>query len=52
VGLSEPEQATVRARIDALHEAIEQAPKSRGWRMRARIGERKRWYEEPEEVDR
>jgi hypothetical protein len=52
VGLSEPEQAAVRARIDALHEAIEQAPKSRGWRMRARIGERKRWYEEPEEVDR
>jgi hypothetical protein len=52
VGLSEPEQATVRARIDALHEAIEQAPKSRGWRMRARIGERKRWYEEPEEVER
>jgi Uncharacterised nucleotidyltransferase len=52
VGLSEQEQATMRARIDALHEAIEQAPKSRGWRMRARVGERKRWYEEPEEVDR
>jgi hypothetical protein len=52
VGLSEQEQATMRARIDALHDAIEQAPKSRGWRMRARIGERKRWYEEPEEVDR
>ncbi|HEV3035687.1 MAG TPA: nucleotidyltransferase family protein [Solirubrobacteraceae bacterium] len=52
VGLSEPEQAAVRARIDALHEAIEQAPKSRGWRMRARIGERKRWYEEPEEIER
>jgi Uncharacterised nucleotidyltransferase len=52
VGLSEPEQAIVRGRIDALHEAIEHAPKSRGWRMRARIGERKRWYEEPEEVDR
>jgi Uncharacterised nucleotidyltransferase len=52
VGLSEQEQATMRARIDTLHEAIEQTPKSRGWRMRARIGERKRWYEEPEEVDR
>lgn len=38
--------------IDALLAAMEAAPKSRGWRMRARIGERKRWYELPEEVDR
>jgi len=29
---------------------LERAPKSRGWKMRARIGERKRWYELPEEV--
>lgn len=38
--------------IDALIGAMEAAPKSRGWKMRARIGERKRWYELPEEVDR
>ncbi|MGA9859284.1 MAG: hypothetical protein WBQ18_15575 [Solirubrobacteraceae bacterium] len=38
--------------VSALTEAVEQAPKSRGWKLRARIGERKRWYEEPEEVDR
>jgi hypothetical protein len=30
--------------------AFEQVPKSRGWRMRARVGERKRWYELPDEV--
>ncbi|WP_041731588.1 nucleotidyltransferase family protein [Conexibacter woesei] len=38
--------------IDALIEAMEAEPKSRGWKMRARVGERKRWYELPEEVDR
>jgi Cu+-exporting ATPase len=27
----------------SLREAIEAAPKSRGWRMRARIGDRMRW---------
>jgi hypothetical protein len=38
--------------IAALSEAIEAEPKSRGWRLRARIGERKAWYDEPEEVRR
>lgn len=38
--------------IDALIEAMDAEPKSRGWKMRARVGERKRWYELPEEVDR
>jgi hypothetical protein len=30
--------------------ALEQAPKTRAWRIRAKIGERKRWYELPEEA--
>jgi hypothetical protein len=34
----------------ALQRTLEEAPKTRGWRLRARIGERKRWYETPEEV--
>lgn len=38
-------------RIDALLERIEREPKSRSWRLRARIGERKRWYELPEEPE-
>jgi hypothetical protein len=38
--------------IAAVARAIEAAPKSRGWRLRARIGERKLWYDEPEEVER
>jgi hypothetical protein len=40
------------APIDAIAEAMERAPKTRAWKLRARIGERKRWYEDPEEVDR
>ena len=38
--------------IRAISDAIEAEPKSRGWRLRARIGERKAWYDEPEEVRR
>jgi hypothetical protein len=48
-----PESATrVTQRIEALQGALQRAEKSRAWRLRARIGERKRWYEEPEEVER
>ena len=34
----------------ALRDAIEAAPKTRRWRLRARLGERVRWYEEVDEV--
>lgn len=50
--LDAAEQERVGERLDALAAAIDGAPKSRGWRLRARIGERKRWYELPEEVER
>jgi hypothetical protein len=45
-----PDRARLDERIDALLERIDAAPKSRAWRLRAKIGERKRWYELPEEV--
>jgi hypothetical protein len=48
--LDEATRAEVSARLDRLWERIEAEPKSRGWRLRDRIGDRKRWYEEPEEV--
>lgn len=38
--------------IEAVSAAMEAEPKSRAWKLRARIGERKRWYDLPEEVDR
>lgn len=37
-------------RIDSLWQRIEREPKSRRWRLRARVGDRKRWYEVPDEV--
>lgn len=40
----------VAAQVAALQQAIEDAPKSRAWRLRSRLGERVRWYETPEEV--
>ena len=39
-----------QTRLDDLQKRIEEAPKSRAWRLRDKIGERKRWYELPEEV--
>ena len=36
--------------VAALHKAIDDAPKSTKWRLRARVGERMPWYAEPEEV--
>jgi hypothetical protein len=36
--------------IAALHKAIDDAPKSTRWKLRARVGERSQWYNEPEEM--
>jgi hypothetical protein len=41
----------IESRFDELLQRIEDAPKSRGWRRRAKVGEKKRWYELPEEVE-
>jgi hypothetical protein len=42
-GLAQPAQE--------LRRVLDEAPKGRRFRMRARIGERKRWYELPEDVE-
>jgi hypothetical protein len=41
----------ISERVKALLQRIEGEPKTFGWKMRAKIGDRKRWYELPEEVD-
>jgi hypothetical protein len=38
------------AQVAELRTAVESARKSTRWRLRARLGERMPWYEEPEEV--
>jgi hypothetical protein len=52
VPIAEEERQLVAYRIGQLRQAMDDYPKSRKWKLRDRIGERKRWYEEPEEVDR
>jgi hypothetical protein len=50
LGLDDAERQLVLQRINSLWDRIEAEPKSRRWRMRARVGERKRWYQVPDEV--
>ncbi len=52
VSLSEAEAQTVKKRLVAIQKAMDDAPKSVGWKVRARVGTRVRWYEEVEEVQR
>jgi hypothetical protein len=46
-----PDRDRIERRLRDVLDRIEHEPKSRGWKLRAKIGERKRWYELPEEVD-
>jgi hypothetical protein len=48
--LPEDESARIHGAMDALLDRIDSEPKTRAWKLRARIGERKRWYMLPEEV--
>jgi hypothetical protein len=42
----------VRDRLGRLDDAIEQAPKTQRWKLRARVGSRVKWYEDVEDVNR
>jgi hypothetical protein len=46
-----PDRQRISERLGAVLRRIEDFPKTRGWRLRAKLGERKRWYELPEEVE-
>ena len=48
--LEEKEREAVVERLARLRQVIEEAPKSTKWKMRARIGEKRRWYQLPEDV--
>jgi hypothetical protein len=50
--LEPAEREQVAARVGELLDRVEAEPKSRGWRRRAKVGDRKPWYELPEEVAR
>jgi hypothetical protein len=46
--LAEPD---TRDRIDEVRRSLNEVPKTRRWKLRARVGERVRWYVLPDEVE-
>jgi hypothetical protein len=46
----EPGRELVAQRLERLWSHVEGAPKSRKWKARARVGDRRQWYDEPEEI--
>ena len=48
--LAPHDEEIVVSRLDDLRKRIDAEPKSTKWKLRARVGERVQWYEEPEEV--
>jgi len=47
-GVDENVKVDVRKKLSALRERIQRSQKSMRWKVRARVGERARWYELPE----
>jgi hypothetical protein len=48
--LDAPVREAVLSRLAELYETIEREPKGLAWRLRAKVGDRVKWYELPEEV--
>jgi hypothetical protein len=51
LGTGEAVKFDPATQIGALRDAIDRAPKSNRWKLRARVGERVSWYAEPEEME-
>jgi hypothetical protein len=49
-GLDDQQKARLAASVAALNARLDAEPKPLAWRMRARIGERVKWYNDVEEV--
>jgi len=50
--LADEDGKAITERIDKLHASIEGAPKTLQWKLRAKIGTTKKWYNVVEEVNR
>jgi len=49
--LKDEHKAHVESQVASALERIEQEPKSLAWRLRARVGDRVKWYKEVDEVE-
>jgi hypothetical protein len=47
--LEPDERRLVASRLEALRDRIDAEPKGMKWRMRSQLGDRVRWYNQPEE---
>jgi hypothetical protein len=52
VELEAGQARTIEEHLAVLQAAMDAAPKTLGWKMRAKVGKRLRWYEDVEEVQR
>jgi len=50
--LRDGERELILQRLGAIERAMEDEPKGSKWKLRARVGDKVRWYEDPEEVER
>lgn len=50
IGTADEDLPRLAEHLTLLRSSVDAAPKSVGWRLRSRIGERLQWYDEPEEV--
>lgn len=50
--LDDEDEESISMALARMNDAIEAAPKSRRWKLRSRIGERRVWYELPEDPTR
>jgi hypothetical protein len=48
--LTPEDRKDVDSKITALRERIDAEPKTRGWKMRAQIGEKRKWYRDVDEL--
>jgi len=48
--LREPDRNDVISKIAQIRNAVELCPKNLGWRMRARVGSKKKWYADVEDL--
>ncbi len=49
-GLSGEEKTRLRSQVDLALKRIEAEPKSLGWKLRAKVGDRVKWYQEVDDI--
>jgi len=50
--LSDEDRHDIESKLTLLRKRIDDEPKSRGWKMRSRIGEKRKWYRDVDELVR